>query len=246
MSVRIGVTAPDDSTGQAYIDALQALGAIAVVLGSDGLHPDRDLENIDGLMLTGGFDVAPEHFAEEPHPQTAPAAPARDLYELALARAAWTCDMPVLAICRGMQLVNVALGGTLIQHVPDIAEGTVDHQSGNDLCERHVVRIDSDSHLGAIIGADRVLTNSTHHQAVGTLAPGLRVSAHTGDGIVEAIEAAVPRAFWIGVQWHPEETFAKGDLPSVRIFEAFMRAVVATNAYPLRASLRILPQEQLD
>lgn len=224
MAVRIGVTATDGEKAQSYVDALRQLGANPVVLLNVALQARADLETLDGVVITGGADIAPHYFGEEPHPKTIANVPERDAYELELIKAAWERDVPLLAICRGIQVMNVALGGTLIQHVPDKVNGEVDHHSGHDASDRHVVELDADSKLGGIVSAKRFATNSTHHQSLATVAEGLRITARTDDGIIEAVEAVEPRRFWIGVQWHPERMFPKGDAPSVEILRAFVEA----------------------
>lgn len=224
MAVRIGVTATDAEKAQTYVDALSQLGANPVVLSNVASQAEDDLEQLDAVLITGGADIAPHYFGEEQHPKTVANVPERDAYELELIKAAWERDVPLLAICRGVQVMNVALGGTLIQHVPDKVNGEVDHHSGHDTSDRHVVELDGDSKLGRIVSTKRFATNSTHHQALGNVADSLRVSARTDDGIVEAVEAAEPRRFWIGVQWHPERTFPKGDAPSEEILRAFVEA----------------------
>jgi putative glutamine amidotransferase len=224
MSSRIGVTATNAVKAQPYIDALEMVGATPVWLQNDAANAGADLSRLDGILVSGGPDIAPHHFGEELHPKTEATVPERDAYELDLIKAAWNNDVPMLAICRGLQVMNVALGGTLIQHVPDVADGEVDHHSGHDISERHIVEIEPDSKLGAIVARQIFPTNSTHHQALAKVAEPLRVTARTSDGIVEAVESLAARRFWIGVQWHPERTLPKGDAPSVAILSAFVKA----------------------
>jgi len=224
MSPRIGVTATNAAKAQSYMDALQMLGATPVWLQNDAVQAEADLKRLDGILVSGGPDIEPHHFGEELHPKTEATVPHRDAYELGLIKAAWQRDVPMLAICRGVQVMNVALGGSLIQHVPDVVNGDVDHHSGHDISERHIVEIEADSNLGAIIAQQRFPTNSTHHQALAEVAEPLRITARTSDGIIEAVESIPPRRFWIGVQWHPERTFPKGDAPSEAILRAFVKA----------------------
>jgi len=158
--------------------------------------------SIDGLLLTGGGDVAPGRYGAHPVAETTNVDPARDDFELALVEAAFERSLPVLAICRGMQLLNVALGGSLVQHVP-AATGSV-HDHVDRYAEAvHKVRIDPDSHLAEALGVVSAEVNSIHHQAVERAAPGARAVAWAPDGTVEAIE--IPgRPHVVAVQWHPE------------------------------------------
>jgi len=224
MAPRIGVTATSPAKAQQCIDALHSVGAEAFFLENDESQALRDIERLDALLISGGADIEPHHFGEELHPKTEANVPERDAYELCLIRAAWERDLPLLAICRGVQVMNVALGGTLIQHLPDLVNGEVDHHSGHDISERHIITIDGASKLGEIVGQLRFATNSTHHQALAKIGEPLRITARADDGIIEAVEAVQPRRFWIGVQWHPERTIAKGDAPSEALLRAFVQA----------------------
>ena len=193
---------------RAYVDALQAAGAIAFMLPPDAwvaAHPDDVLDGLDGLMLAGGADIDPSSYGAAAHPMTANTRRERDAAEIALARRALQRDLPVLGICRGMQLLNVALGGTLIQHVPDDV-GHTDHRrvAGSFDDADHDVRLAPGSLAARACGETLHATKSHHHQAVDRLGDGLVASGWSVlDDLVEAIEA--PRARWaLGVQWHPE------------------------------------------
>jgi putative glutamine amidotransferase len=164
-------------------------------------EPQQLIEMLDGLILAGGSDVDPASYGESLHPETSGTNADRDRFELALARAALDRDMPVLGICRGMQLLNVACGGTLVQHIADVQ--THRHTPG-EFCD-HEVQLEADSLAARAAGADRVAVKSHHHQGVRDLGDGLEVTGRNpGDGLVEAIE--IPdRRFALGVLWHPEQ-----------------------------------------
>ncbi len=188
-----------------------------------------DLDGLDGLIFSGGADVDPARYGRAAHPATVAATPLRDEYELQLARAAFARHTPTLGICRGIQVLNVASGGELIQHVPDLAGHAVAHALPDDdprqrgLIERHVVATTPGSRLARIAGA-AIVTGSRHHQAVDAehLGDGLRIVARTSDGIVEGLESADPARFWLGVQWHPESTLDDAGA-SLAIFRALVR-----------------------
>ena len=191
-----------------YITAIQAAGGMAVMIPPDPeleQDPDPILDLIDGLILAGGNDIDPATYGAEPHPHTAPPVPERDAFELALTRRAWERDIPILGICRGMQLINVARGGTLIQHLPD-QFGHEDHRrvAGSFEGADHDVSLKPGSLIALATGERLHLTKSHHHQGVDQLGEGLEITGYsTLDDLPEAIEA-VDRRFVLGVQWHPE------------------------------------------
>jgi putative glutamine amidotransferase len=193
---------------RSYVDAVQRAGALALLLPPDPelvAEPGQALELIDGLLLAGGADLDPASYGQTAHAETLDAVPERDVFEIALTRAAIERDVPVLGICRGMQLINVALGGTLIQHLPEHL-GHSEHRrvSGSFDGSDHDVDVLDQTLAMRVIGATAHATKSHHHQGVDRLGEGLRVSATSPfDDLVEAVELP-DRAFVLGVQWHPE------------------------------------------
>jgi len=191
---------------QQYFDAVTASGGIAVLLPPQP-EPDtaaaRVLDGLDGLILTGGLDVDPSLYGAERHPLTDPARPDRDAWELALFRGAEERRMPVLAICRGLQLVNVARGGTLHQHLPE-ALGTERFRIGGGVFATNEVAVDEGSRLAELVGAGGLDVHSYHHQGIDRLGAGLVATARTDDGLVQAFESDGD-GYVLGVQWHPEE-----------------------------------------
>ena len=191
---------------QQYFDAVTASGGIAVLLPP---QPARDavadavLEGLDGLILTGGLDVQPELYGAQRHPLTDPARPDRDAWELALFRGAEKRRMPVLAICRGLQVVNVARGGTLHQHLPE-AIGTDRHRVGGGVFATNTVEVESGTALASLVGDGALDVHSYHHQGVDQLGDGLRVTARDDGGLVQAVESTGD-GYVVGVQWHPEQ-----------------------------------------
>ena len=225
---RIGVTRAADKLNSTYVRALQEAGAEVVELapGADGAAA---LEEVDGLLFTGGADIDPTQYAAEPHPMTV-AAPDRDALELPLVRAAVERGTPVLAICRGIQVVNVALGGDLKQHIPEH-----DHYSTGESRQKlaHQVRLAAGSAAAEVLGAGELPVNSLHHQAVGKVAPSLRASAWSEDGEVEAVESADGNL--LAVQWHPEE-LVEVRPESRRLFEWLVKRASSASRAPRPAA----------
>jgi putative glutamine amidotransferase len=208
-----------------YTAKIEAAGAIAVVLPPGA--PVAVLERLDGLLLSGGADIGPHRYGAPPDPATNGVRTDRDEGELALVSAALDRDVPVLAICRGMQLLAIATGGTLHQHVPDVV-GDDRHRPELGTYGQHRIRIETGTRLHALLG-DSVEVNTHHHQAVHD--PGKAVAtAWTDDGIIEAIELP-DRSLVVGVQWHPEA------LDDLRLFEALVDQARATSA-PSAESLK--------
>jgi putative glutamine amidotransferase len=193
-----------------YFDALRAAGLEPVWAVPSERVP---VAGVTGLLLTGGSDIAPAYYGQEPDPQLGEVDAERDAYELGLLALADAVDLPVLCICRGLQLLNVHRGGTLIQHLSQ----TPRHR------ESHEVTIDPDSRLAAILGANETRVNSRHHQAIDRLGAGLAITARDAeDGVIEAVEDQT-RRFLIAVQWHPED-LAPIDETQRRLFTAFAAA----------------------
>jgi putative glutamine amidotransferase len=194
-----------------YADAVQAAGGVALLMPPDDAvaeHPGVLLERLDGLLLAGGRDIDPLTYGARPDPHTTEPSPARDRFELALASAALERDMPVLGVCRGMQMLNVACGGTLQQHVE--REQLARHRHTPGVFADHDVELTPGSLAERAAGGERVSVRSHHHQAIGELGEGLVATGRSPeDGLVEAIELPAKR-FALGVLWHPEEDEASG------------------------------------
>ncbi|HLG09352.1 MAG TPA: gamma-glutamyl-gamma-aminobutyrate hydrolase family protein [Gaiellaceae bacterium] len=185
----------------AYVDAVERAGGRAVVIPPTEEGVEEILEALDGVIFSGGADVDPSRYGAEPHPETDTPQTRRDAGEMELLQAALERDMPVLAICRGFQLLNVARGGDLIQHLPEEVGHDVHKQVPGEFAE-HPIEIKEGSRLAAIVG-ERSDVTSHHHQALGRVGDGLVETAWAADGTLEGIEDPSLR-FAVGVQWHPE------------------------------------------
>ena len=212
-------------TNYSYINWLEHAGGLPLLLPN--LSPELAgelLDGLDALLLTGGADVAPRLYGAEPEKQMGTVDVPRDRCELPLAREALRRDLPILGICRGIQTLNVAAGGTLRQDLGSDPAAWVQH--GMRVVAgptwQHTIAIEADTRLHRMVGEAEVHVNSYHHQAVGELAPGLRVAARAKDGTIEAVEAPGER-FVLGVQWHPE-VMSLGEPVSEAIFAAFVAA----------------------
>lgn len=184
-----------------YVQAIERAGGRALVVPPSEDGVEETLDALDGLLLSGGADLDPSLYGADPHAETRHVRPERDRAELALLQAALARDLPVLAVCRGSQVLNVARGGDLIQHLPE----TVGHEAHREtlgVFSDHPVQVDPDSRLGRILGAS-VDVKSHHHQGYGEVGEGLRVVARADDGTIEALEDP-ERRFALGVLWHPE------------------------------------------
>lgn len=218
-----------DRTGvnAAYIRALLAAGGIPVILSPllGASLAGAALEGCEGLLLTGGEDIDPSWYGADPSRFLSPPSRDRDLFELALFAVARQRELPILGICRGIQLVNVALGGTLFQDLPSERPGSVDHSpSGARDARTHSVRIQPGSRAAAALECTTATVNSVHHQAIKDLAPGLVATAWSGDGLVEAAESQPGSSWILAVQWHPEEMHADRRAPDHGLFSALVNA----------------------
>ena len=202
-----------------YVRALESAGlvplAVPTMLAAE--RAGAALAAVRGLVLTGGEDVGPDRYGAKPHPRLGEVDPVRDAAELELIAAAQARGLPILAICRGIQILNVALGGTLYQDLDSERPGLVPH---SDESSRHAVRVEPGSLLARTLGTPSARVNSRHHQAIRELAPGLKAVAWAEDGVIEGAEPADASTPWmLAVQWHPE------DMTERALFDGFARAV---------------------
>lgn len=188
-----------------YVEAIIAAGGIPLLLPimKDGDDVRNSLKRIDGLLLTGGNDVPPHRYGKDQHKKTICVHPDKDISDNFLVNIAFQMKKPILAICYGAQLVNVVFGGSLIQDIPSHGTSCLVHKDLQNKHYTHPVAVEKWSRLYKIVGAEHLETNSVHHQAIDKLGKGLVATAHTEDGIVEAIELE-GYPFFVGVQWHPE------------------------------------------
>ncbi len=214
---------PEMALGMTYMRALEIAGAVPVVIPPLKLGGIDDLlDQLGGVCLSGGPDIDPQVYRGETHPELGPTWLDLDELELALARRADDRGVPLLGICRGAQTLNVARGGDLLQHLPDLNGAGPEHrQSEGGEALSHEIEIERGTRLAEIVGATRIEVNSFHHQAVRRLGTALRASAHSGDGVIEAIEDAA-HPFLLAVQWHAE--FLVERRPESAIFGAFVEA----------------------
>ena len=204
---------------ESYVNAVERSGAVPVILPPTF---DADigtfLKLVDGIILTGGVDVDPQLYGENPIPLQGSIDPLRDSFELLLTKAALDMCKPIFAICRGIQVLNVAAGGTLYQDVNGQMKGSLKHrQQAPTYHPSHKVRLEAGSRLNGIFGKSSVGVNSFHHQAVKDIAPGFRATAWADDGLIEAIELD-GSDYIVGVQWHPERMI---DGEMLKLFKAF-------------------------
>ena len=186
------------------------------------------LDGVDGLLLTGGEDVAPARYGGRPHPALGEVHAVRDEFELALVRAARARRLPTFAICRGVQVANVALGGTLVQDLPSEWPDALAHESGRGRGDRtHGVTIDAGSRLARACGATEISVNSMHHQGLARVASGLTATARATDGVIEGVEWNGEDWWMLGVQWHPEELVQTVEPWDRALFAAFAEAARA-------------------
>jgi putative glutamine amidotransferase len=200
-----------------YPDAVQRAGALALILPPDEAvseSPDLVLDRIDGLLLAGGTDVDPANYGAERHPEIGVTWPERDRFEIALTRRAIEREIPLLGACRGMQILNVALGGTLHQHLPEVL-GTDVHRHTPGVFGDHEVRLEPGSLAARAVGAERTVVKSHHHQGIAALGEGLVATGwSTDDQLIEAVELP-DEPYVLGVLWHPEEDEASRVIASL-------------------------------
>jgi putative glutamine amidotransferase len=231
-SVRIGITAHLEMVGidggdaflhyvasAPYVKAVRKAGGLPVLLPV--LEPGDAasvLDMVDALIITGGGDVDPANYGADAEPELGPTDPVRDAADLAITRAAVESNIPTLATCRGIQVLNVAMGGTLVQHIDEHMRVDMYNE------DVHAVDIDPASRLATILGTEALGVNSMHHQVIDRLGPGVRAVAHNHDGHIEAIEIDAAPAV-LGVQWHPEMLRHRSD--HLALFEDLVRQVVS-------------------
>ena len=216
-----------DRTGvnAAYVEAVLAAGGVPLIL-SPLMSPSlasAALENVDGLLLTGGEDLDPAWYGAEPSAYLSPPSRERDLFELALFAVARQLRMPILGICRGIQLINVGMGGTLYQDLPTERSGSVNHRPEGPRDSRsHRVALAPGSRAAETLGATSITVNSSHHQAIKDLAPGLIATGWTDDRLIEAVETPKEAPWLLAVQWHPEEMHRDRQAPEHGLFAALV------------------------
>ena len=210
---------------QSYIDAIMQAGGVPVLIPSmiheDGW--DALYSHLDGILFSGGGDIALEHFSGEPHPRVDDVDPERDSVEIKMLNAAAEDGKPFLGICRGMQLMNVALGGTLYTHIQDQLPNALDHAyPGNKRTVLvHDVKLEEGTHIAEVMGEPILQVNSLHHQGLKEIAASLKVTGHAPDGLVEAVELP-DHPFGMAVQWHPE--WLTNQIPTRNLFRKFVEA----------------------
>jgi len=208
-----------------YINAIVQAGGMPILIPSMLIEEDfHELySRLAGILFTGGGDVSLKYFNGSDHPRIGEEDQGRDTTEVSLMRAAVDDGKPILGICRGVQLMNIALGGTLYTHIPDQLKGALDHDYPGDLRKVlvHLVNVDEATHAAEIFGETLLNVNSLHHQGLKDIAPSLRVAGHAPDGLVEVVE--IPdHPYAIGVQWHPE--WLRDQLSMQRLFKSFVEA----------------------
>jgi putative glutamine amidotransferase len=230
----VAVTAgirPDGDTSRvrltaAYVTALENAGLIPLIV-PPLTTPDAAsavLDSVAGLVLTGGGDIDPARYGEKRHEKVHSINPARDATEVALIKEARARGTPVFAICRGIQILNVALGGTLVQDIPSQCKTDISHDEESARTSRtHEVSVEPDSLIARAIGTEHLSVNSFHHQSVKQVADGMRVTARSPDGIIEGLESTDDNWWVMAVQWHPEEMTDSNEPWDRGLFKAFAR-----------------------
>jgi len=203
-----------------YLDAVRTAGGIPILLAPGEPQAESLLTRVDGLLLTGGGDVNPDRYGSSGHPEVYAVDEERDVFEFQLVSWALEQKLPLLGICRGLQVINVALGGTLIEHLPDVIDDKTAHCLVPRAPTDHAIELAAESRLAGIYGETNFSAASWHHQAIGDVAPGLTVVGRAPDGTIEALEMA-DHPELITVQWHPELTAATDPIQQ-RIFSTFL------------------------
>lgn len=210
----------------AYVEAVRLAGGLPVLLPPGEPDPAAILNVVDGLIFTGGGDIDPATYNGDLHPTIAKVDPQRDAFELTLARLVLNTDIPVLGICRGLEVLVVTSGGTLVSHIPDEYGEVVGHTRDHIHTSEHRVQIMPESRLATMIGTTEATIVSWHHQAASTVPPGWRVTAYAADGLIEALEHE-HHPWAIAVQWHPE--LSLNDPLQQRLFQALVKAARSGN-----------------
>ena len=229
MAALVGITTyPPNSTDRyelphEYVAAVRRAGAIPVMVAPGENRIDDLLDRLDGVVLAGGGDLDPTRWGGEPHPTIEFVDPARDDLELALAERALDEGIPTLAICRGLQVVNTVLGGTLHPHLPEVVDSEVPHRQEPKWSHTHVIDAEAGSLVAEVMGTERVEPACWHHQAIARPGAGLAITAWSPDGVIEAVELA-GHPWMVAVQWHPEMTAAE-DATQQRLFDGLVEAI---------------------
>ncbi|MEI3604121.1 gamma-glutamyl-gamma-aminobutyrate hydrolase family protein [Pseudogracilibacillus sp. SE30717A] len=233
MNPVIGITPSINEDSHTYFVNIDNMNAIVQSGGTPIILPliastnniNQIADMIDGLYLTGGNDIDPTLFNEEPHPKLGRINPARDEYEIALTKKMIEQNKPVLGVCRGSQILNIALGGTMYQDIYSQKEGELLQHQQNAPADHssHYIHVAENSLLSRLVGKDKIKVNSRHHQANDKLGSALTVSGTASDGVIEAIEGD-SETFVLGLQWHPENLINKGDESSKNIYAGFIQA----------------------
>lgn len=204
-----------------YLDAVVRAGGTPLLIPVQATDLERVVDSLDGLILAGGDDLSPDTYGDEPRACGEILDPRRQRNDLALARLARVRSLPLLGICLGSQVMNVAAGGTLVQDIPSQVSGALEHGGGPGRRKQHRVDVEAESILGRVVGTRSIEVNSGHHQSIREVGAGLRVVAMAPDGVIEAVEDSA-QAFYLGVQWHPEEML--GEDSADRLFAALIDA----------------------
>lgn len=212
---------------EAYVSAIAGAGLVPLIVPPlETVDPDAILDAVQGLVLSGGEDVAPKEYGATASPRTYAPHLLRDSTELALARRARERRIPTLAICRGIQLINVALGGTLVQDIPSEVTRPLEHDLSERRTERvHDIEVTEGSKLARALDGTEIAVNSSHHQAIAKPARGLAITARSSDGVIEGVEWTADEWWMLGVQWHPEELVADAQPWDRNLFAAFAAAL---------------------